>query len=80
MWCTQKANGQFIYRERYTDRSGRRRIVSVQLPNRTRATVKKAQELLDLKIRDLTKPAENTLTLRAVIDDYKRLSVPKLSP
>lgn len=80
MWCTQKANGQFIYRERYTDRSGRRRIVSVQLPNRTRATVKKAQELLDLKIRDLTKPAENTLTLRAVIDDYKAFKRPQIKP
>lgn len=70
MWISKKDNGMFIYRERYTDRSGKRRIVSIQYPNRTRATVKKAQEELENRINELTQPVENTLSLRSVIDDY----------
>lgn len=58
MWISKKDNGMFIYRERYTDRSGKRRIVSVQYPNRTRATVKEAQEELENRINELTQPAK----------------------
>ncbi|MBS5519588.1 MAG: site-specific integrase [Acidaminococcus sp.] len=70
MWASKKDNGMYIFRERYIDRAGKRKIVSVQFPNKTRATVKKAQEILDERIAELTKPAESTLTLKSVIDDY----------
>ena len=70
MWIEERSDGRYVFRERYVDRTGRRRIVSAQYPNRTRATVKKAQEELQRRIAEKTAPVENTMTLKSVIDDY----------
>lgn len=78
MWIEKRNNGLFIFRERYVNRAGKRCTVSIQFPNRTRATAKKAQELLDTRIRELTRPIEDTLSLKSVIDDYIAFKRPQV--
>ena len=78
MWVEKRPNGFYVYRERYTDRTGKRRVVSVQFPNRTRAVAKKAQEVLNERIKLLTRPLEDIMTLKSVIDDYIAFKRPQV--
>lgn len=81
MWIDER-NGKFLFRERYVDRCGRRRTVTVTMANKTRPTAKKAQAMLADIIRRKLEPPEATMTLRSILDDYvkhKSLSVKPLT-
>ena len=81
MWIDER-EGKYMFRESYTDRCGRRRVVSVTMPNKSRATVKKAQTILSDIIREKLEPPEVSITLHSIIDDYikhKSLSVKPLT-
>lgn len=64
--------GKWIYRESYVDYlTGKRKRVSVSLPNHSRATQRLARELLDKRIEEAGKSRENgNLSLSELFEDY----------
>lgn len=73
MWHQTTSTGKVQYFERYTEPfAGKRKTVSVTLPNASRATVKQAQRMLDDRVRVLTAcPATSSgLTFGALTEAY----------
>ena len=73
MWHQKTSTGKVQYFERYTDpRTGKRKTVSVTLPNATRTTAKLAENLLGERVRALTlSPATSSgLTFKALTEAY----------
>ncbi len=79
MWIDER-NGKYLFRERYRDWNGRRRTVSVTLPNKTRATVKKAQFMLADIIRQRTEPPEAAKALQPILEDYVQHKAVEVKP
>ena len=71
MWIEER-NGKYIYRMDYLDPSGKTRVVSVTLPNKTRATQTQAEEALKLKIQNIYAKytAPEDVTLKQLLDKY----------
>ena len=73
MWHQTTSTGKVQYFERYTEPfTGKRKTVSVTLPNASRATAKQAQRILDDRVRVLTAcpAASSGLTFGALTEAY----------
>lgn len=71
-FCFDKKTGKWIYRESYLDYlTGKRKRVSVSLPNRSKSTQRLARELLDKKIQEATRRAQKAdISLQNLFADY----------
>lgn len=73
MWTQETVNGNVRFCERYKDpMTGKKRTVSVTLPNGSNANKKYAENVLFSRIRSLQLQADNTydITLKELVDVY----------
>ena len=70
MWIQKTKAGNYQFFERYKDKNGKYRVVSVTYPKKSPAYCRKAMDMLRSKINAATRPKSEKVTLQDLADRY----------